>query len=142
MASPATPISSCSALSARVSRSYETFPQIPKDRSNDPTKSNFYGGGVEDEHFIVWMRLAGFPRFRKLYGRLEGGELRKGDVVQFEVQRNFEVSTFRGRKALVLATENGLGGKNYGLGIAFAISAGLSFVLVLGVIIAGATCPR
>ena len=90
----------------------------------------------------MWMRLAGFPRFRKLYGRLEGGELRKGDVVQFEVQSNFEVSTFRGCKALVLATENGLGGKNYGLGIAFAISAGLSFVLVLGVIIAGATCPR
>ena len=26
---------------------------------------------VEDEHFMVWMRTAGLPNFRKLYGKIE-----------------------------------------------------------------------
>jgi len=26
---------------------------------------------VTDEHFIVWMRTAGLPSFRKLWGKIE-----------------------------------------------------------------------
>jgi hypothetical protein len=32
---------------------------------------------VKDEHFIVWMRTAGLPNFRKLYGKIED-DLPKG----------------------------------------------------------------
>ena len=28
---------------------------------------------MTDEHFIVWMRTAGLPNFRKLYGHLDAG---------------------------------------------------------------------
>ena len=28
---------------------------------------------MTDEHFIVWMRTAGLPNFRKLYGNLGTG---------------------------------------------------------------------
>ena len=32
---------------------------------------------VEDEHFIVWMRTAAFPSFRKLWGKIDE-DLKKG----------------------------------------------------------------
>ena len=28
---------------------------------------------MKNEHFIVWMRTAGLPNFRKLWGRIEDG---------------------------------------------------------------------
>ena len=30
-----------------------------------------YDKGLKDEHFITWMRTAGLPTFRKLYGKIE-----------------------------------------------------------------------
>jgi hypothetical protein len=43
--------------------------------------------GVKNEHFIVWMRTAALPKFRKLYGKLEEG-LKKGDVLSFNIQNS------------------------------------------------------
>lgn len=35
---------------------------------------------MEDPHFIVWMRTAGLPNFRKLYARIPE-DLKQGDYV-------------------------------------------------------------
>jgi len=35
---------------------------------------------MTDQHFIVWMRTAGLPNFRKLYGRIDK-DLEKGEYV-------------------------------------------------------------
>ena len=61
------------------------------------------------------MRLAGVPHFRKLYGRIRTHNLKKGDVIRFRIVNNFEVASFKGRKGLALATENFIGGRNFGI---------------------------
>lgn len=122
--------------------SYETYPQIKKEKSSVITDSNYYGPGVQDEHFIVWMRLAGVPHFRKLYGRIRTPNLKKGDVLKFKIVNNFEVASFKGRKGLALATENFIGGRNYGIGILFIVGSVLSFIFAAGVVIANKICPE
>jgi hypothetical protein len=90
---------------------------------------------MTDEHFIVWMRIAGLPNFRKLWGRIEGKQLEKGkyDII---INDNFKVSTFSGKKFFVLTTVNSFGGKNNFLGIAYivigCISLIFNFVFLIG----------
>ena len=95
-----------------------------------------------DEHFIVWMRLAGVPHFRKLYGRIEQPNLKKGDVLKFVIHNNFEVASFKGRKALVLATDNFIGGRNFGIGILFLVGSVLSIAFVIGILVVMRVCPE
>jgi LEM3 (ligand-effect modulator 3) family / CDC50 family len=71
--------------------------------------------GVKNEHFINWMRTAGLPHFRKLYGVIEG-DISIGDRFVFNIETNFEVASISGSKALVLTTLADFGGQNYALG--------------------------
>ena len=97
---------------------HETYPMIsPLD-------------GVTDEHFVVWMRIASHPTFRKLYGYFENG-FKKGDVVKFEIQNNWIVKTFKGSKSLVITTTSALGGKTTQLGGCFIGVGGISLLAAL-----------
>lgn len=85
---------------------YETYPMIP------PIE------GVTNEHFVVWMRVATFPKFRKLYGYFDG-DLKAGEVISFGTLANWEVKSFKGSKSLVLTTTSIYGGKNLQFGNCF-----------------------
>lgn len=87
---------------------------------------------VTDEHFIVWMRTAGLPTFKKLYARLPELKLEKGDVLTIEFDDQFAVSSFGGEKAIVISTTTWLGGKNIFLGWVYVVVA--SMCLVLGIV--------
>jgi hypothetical protein len=63
---------------------------------------------VDDEHFIVWMRPAALPSFRKLYGRIRA-DVKKGEVLAFDVSSRYPVSGFSGTKAIVVTTLSFLG---------------------------------
>ena len=86
---------------------YETYPQIisPVD-------------GVMNEHFIVWMRLAALPTFRKLYAWINQ-PIANGTILTFNIENNWEVGNFQGRKSLVMTTTNIFGGKNNWMGLYF-----------------------
>ncbi len=74
--------------------------------------------GVEDEHFIVWMRVAAKPRFRKLYGFLKQ-PVKAGTTLTFNITSNWDVKSFKGTKSLIVTTTSMFGGKNPKFGQAF-----------------------
>ena len=82
------------------------------------------------EHFIVWMRTAGLPNFRKLYGVINE-DLEVG-TYYLRVENNYDVSSFDGHKYFVISTTNLLGGQNYFLAICYIIVGGLC--LMFGII--------
>lgn len=79
---------------------YETYPDIIS-----PIE------GVTNEHFIVWMRIAAQPDFRKLYGWINQ-PIRAGDSVTFRINANYVVTRFQGSKSLLLSTTSIFGGRN------------------------------
>jgi len=101
---------------------YESFPMVVS-----PIE------GVKNEHFVNWMRTAGLPNFRKLYGKIDT-DIAAGDTLVFNLTLNFEVSSFGGSKTLVVATISDFGAKNYALGMSYIAIGSVS--LGIGVLFA------
>lgn len=106
--------------------------------SSDPQAA---GTGVLNEHFVVWMRTAGLPTFRKLYGRIEE-DLQQGRKLQFTINNNFDSESFKGSKKLVLSTTSWLGGKNPFLGYAYMVVGAVCLLLAALFFIKQKTSPR
>lgn len=98
---------------------YETYPMVV-----NPIE------GVKNEHFVVWMRTEAVAPFRKLYGHIQE-PIAKGEELTFEVTANWDVSSFKGSKKIIVTTTEIFGGKNKALGLVFLICGGC--LLGLGV---------
>ena len=95
--------------------------------SQDPSKQWI---DMTDEHFIVWMRPAAFPNFRKLWGRINQ-DLNEGEVITLNVENNYDVSGFNGKKYFILSEINKLGQNNILMGGCYIIVGGSSIILAL-----------
>merc|ERR1711916_422514 len=93
-----------------------------------------------DEDFIVWMRTAGLPSFRKLYRVIPGG-LPAGTYT-FSIQSRFYVKPFGGTKGIVISTASWMGGKNTFLGTAYIVVGLLCVLIGAAFLIAQVLFPR
>ena len=96
---------------------------------------------VDDEDFIVWMRTAGLPTFKKLYRKIHL-DLKAGDVIEVQALNYYPVAAFSGQKAVVLSTTSWLGGKNSFLGWAYIVVGIICVVLGFAFLIKHLVSPR
>ena len=87
---------------------------------------------VDDEDFIVWMRTAGLPSFKKLYRQITDRTLPAGAILLIQGNDQFPVAQYGGEKWLVLSTTSWMGGKNEALGWMY-VAVGIACVLVAAV---------
>ena len=97
---------------------------IDKKKFKNSNNYNIQWKDVEDERFIVWMRPASLPDFRKPWGKIERN-LQKGNYI-LTVDNKYPVESFKGEKYFILSTVNALGGKNYFLAILYFVVGGVS----------------
>lgn len=109
---------------------YETYPMMI-----NPLE------GVTNEHFVVWMRAAALPHFRKLYGYIEV-PIPAGSTLTFRIMANFAVERLKGSKALVVGNTYAFGGKNHWLGTLFVTVGSIAAILGLFFLAKDRLAPR
>ncbi|CAN0131984.1 unnamed protein product [Scytosiphon promiscuus] len=114
---------------AKTQYLHETYPEIVS-----PIE------GVLNEHFIVWMRTAGLPRFRKLYGKID--EQIEPQLLSFNITANFFVGDFSGEKSLIVSNLSLMGAQNPYLGIAYIALGSVSLAIGLAFLIKHLSDPR
>eukprot|EP01054_Gregarina_sp_Poly1_P005910 Gregarina_sp_Poly_1__5909@NODE_310_length_9629_cov_213_427526_g267_i0_p4_GENE_NODE_310_length_9629_cov_213_427526_g267_i0NODE_310_length_9629_cov_213_427526_g267_i0_p4_ORF_typecomplete_len340_score29_78CDC50/PF03381_15/2_2e71DUF872/PF05915_12/66DUF872/PF05915_12/1_6DUF3592/PF12158_8/4_6e02DUF3592/PF12158_8/2_5e03DUF3592/PF12158_8/3_3e02DUF3592/PF12158_8/19Saf_2TM/PF18303_1/2_1e02Saf_2TM/PF18303_1/2_7DUF3188/PF11384_8/62DUF3188/PF11384_8/7_6DUF1700/PF08006_11/18DUF1700/PF08006_11/14DUF4199/PF1385 len=98
-----------------------------------------FPGKMENAHFMVWMRNAALPNFRKLYARVDEEIVLP---VRVEVHNRYPVDYFGGTKMFVLSTTTWMGGKNPFLGVIFVTLGTLLFIVGLFMAIKNRRDPR
>ncbi|KAJ3452800.1 cell cycle control protein [Anaeramoeba flamelloides] len=112
------------------------------DPKPDPDSPTTLQSDYTDEHFIVWMRVAALPTFRKLYGVLENGKLEKGKQYSVNIENHYPVSSFDGQKSIIFTTTTWVGGKNSFLGYAYISLGGILFLIGFGFLLKHLIKPR
>ena len=96
----------------------------------------------EDSQFVIWMKLAPLPKFRKLYAIINQ-DLQAGDTVTISVNNIYNTFGFDGQKSVVLSTTTWMGSNNPLMGIAFLVTGVLSVILgIVYFIVATRIAPR
>ena len=97
------------------------------DENPDPSRQWI---NITNEHFLVWMRPSGLPNPKKLWGRINR-DLKKGEKIDVVIDNKYDVSTYKGKKKIVLSNATKFGGKNKFLGISYIVVGVLSLLCAI-----------
>ena len=100
-----------------------------------------FPGGIQNEHFIVWMRTAAMPNFLKLYAKCINCTIPEGNY-QIHINMNYPTTMFDGRRAIVLTTTSGLGSGSYFISTAYMLVGGISLIFATIFLLHMLICPR
>ncbi|XP_060919346.1 cell cycle control protein 50B [Labrus mixtus] len=104
----------------------------------DLDKSDPSNNGFINQDFLVWMRTAALPDFRKLYRRITEGDYAPGlpaGNYSLEIGYNYPVLSFDGKKKVVFSNVSWMGGKNEFLGIAYLVIGSLCVLMSIVMLI-------
>lgn len=96
---------------------------------------------VTDEDFLVWLRTAAFPTFRKLYRKVSVGEGELSGTLRLTVANNYPVAAF-GSKRFVLSEVCWVGGRNGFLGWLYIALGSLLLVFAAAFALKQRISPR
>ncbi|XP_056281569.1 cell cycle control protein 50B isoform X2 [Pseudoliparis swirei] len=102
----------------------------------DPADPN--NNGFINQDFLVWMRRAALPDFRKLYRRISQGDYARGlpaGNYTLDIDYNYPVMSFKGKKKVVFSNVSWMGGRNEFLGIAYLVIGSLCIIMSIVMLI-------
>jgi hypothetical protein len=85
---------------------------------------------ISNEHVMVWFQTERFRTFIKLWGHI-WTTLKAGTKYSIQISNKFDVSTFDGKKYILLSEVGPLGGTSQLLGIGFLASAAVVVLMSL-----------
>ncbi|RVE57437.1 hypothetical protein OJAV_G00216220 [Oryzias javanicus] len=100
--------------------------------------SDATNNGFVNQDFLVWMRRAALPNFRKLYRRITEGDYKDGLPVgnySLEISYNYPVISFDGTKKATFSNVSWMGGQNEFLGIAYLVIGSMCVVMSIVMLI-------
>ena len=98
-------------------RDIDSFSKVENDNS--------HWLDINNEQFMIWMRVSPFENPRKLWGKIEGVDIKKDSTITVTINqtnyKNFD-------KYLIISTRNVFGGKSSFLGICYIVFGGLCLI--------------
>lgn len=106
-----------------------------------PAYTNDINELLQDEDFMVWMRLSAFKDFEKLYA-IVAEDLKADSELFVKINASFPVASFDGSKSVYIATTKWFGARNYFLGTTLLVFGFLSLFLATGFLLQNKRHPR
>lgn len=95
---------------------------------------------AKDFRFQNWMKVAGLPHFRKLYGRHDGDV--EATTYTLLINSAYEVESYGATKSVIISNTSWFGGKNDFLGYAFVANGGIFLLFGIVFLIRHLMAPR